>query len=174
MEDVSRIRRRCSHWWVVFLEYAAAPGTSRCFLRYSSWTPRIFFISTKNTFLAGFELPALTPLPKLFKYVRSWSNRKASFFFLFFFSGARGRQELPPVGCWGSDMKTGGKNKGLSGLLKTSGPEQPIKIHSVKQAWNTRRLQAPLKHVKTPLLSGREYGVKTGRHEAFSCSNLNQ
>lgn len=78
-------------------------------------------------------------LPKLLKYVRSWSNRKAF--------GARGRQSFP-LWAVGDQTWKQEKNKGLSGLLKTPGPQQPIKIHSEKQAWNTRWLHEPLKRVR--------------------------
>lgn len=132
------------------------------FLLYSLWNwvpshlPKTLFWQALNYLHSS--------LPKLFKYVRSWSNRKAF--------EAYGRQSFPPWAV-GDQMWKQGKNKGLSGLLKTPGPQQPIKIHSVKQAWNTRRLQEPLKHVRTPLLSLRKCGVRTWRyfylkHKAFT------
>lgn len=112
----------------------------RQFLRYSSMNPYVFSSPPKHSF-GRLWITCTHPsclncsnMLEVDQTERLWQ---------------RAADRASPVGCWGgSDMKTGGKNKGLSGLLKMPGPRQPIRIHSVKQAWNTRQLQEALKHSK--------------------------
>lgn len=74
----------------------------------------------------------------------------------------RAARQSFPCGLLGIRHEKQKKNKGLSGLLKTPGPRWNIKIHLVKQAWNTRWLRELLKHVKTPLLSLRNVVSEQG------------
>jgi len=87
-------------------------------------------------------------LPKLLKYVRSWSNK-----------GFQSTQPtvLPPVGLLGNQTWKWGKNKGWSRLLKMPETQQSVRINSVKQALDTRQLQETFRHVKTVHLSFRKW-----------------
>lgn len=110
-------------------------------------------------------------LPKLFKYVRRWSNRKA------FGERECGPTEFPPCGAVGDQTQKQAKNKGLSGLLKTPGPEQPIKIHS-----NRHEERADCKNLSNTSLrkcvktrgDAEIWDMKPLLHLTFNFVNLNE
>lgn len=74
---------------------------------------------------------------------------------------ARTADRAAPVGCWGSDMKTR-KEQRLVGTVKDAWTIAAHQNSFSETGMNTRRMQEPLKHVKTPLLSVGKCGVKTG------------
>lgn len=99
-----------------FLVYAAAPGkrAEPGFLRYSSRTERVFSSPPKTL-----SWQALNYLhSSLCLNCSNMLEVDQTERLFFFFFGARGRQELPAVGCWGSDMITGGKEQRLVGTVK--------------------------------------------------------
>lgn len=80
---------------------------------------------------------------------------------------ARAADRAAPVGCWGSDMKTR-KEQRLVGTVKDAWTTAAHQNSFSETSMSTRRMQEPLKHVKTPLLSVGKCGVKTGGYLHFS------
>lgn len=91
-------------------------GSFGIYVAASKWEsrekPMRFFSSSPNTFFWQALNYLHSSLPKLFKYVRSWSNRKAF--------GAHGRQSFP---C------------GLLGIRHENRGEEQRLVGTVKDAW---------------------------------------
>lgn len=129
MEDASRCRGSFTCWWEVFWSMRQRRNE---FLRYSLWTRAFSHLPKTLSWQALNYLHS--SLPKLFKYVRSWSNRKAF--------GAYSRQSFP-LWAVGDQTWKQGKNKGLSGLLKTPGPSSPSQFIQ----WNRHEIPADCKNL---------------------------
>lgn len=102
-----------------------------------SWGNLLIFLKT----LLWFALNCLhSALPKLLEYIRSWSNR------IFFLPREQQTTWFWSPTAWLLGIRPGNrKNKGLLGMLKTSGPQQLIWVYSVKVVWNnTCQLQESL------------------------------